>query len=132
MLAVPVVWMPRGKITEHLLGFESGEGRVHGLVTNEPIELVNVTVPVGGVGFEDLSVTVAVHVASKPASSAVGLHETVVVVGWRLLMTMLRLNVLVLPVWIPSPANVAVIMSVLATVPVFRDREDLSTFSRES
>ena len=54
---------------------------VHGDPVNEPVPLlVNVTVPVGAVPTAEVSVTVAVHVASWLIATGLGLHETDVVV----------------------------------------------------
>jgi hypothetical protein len=59
--------------------------RVHVAVgLNVPVELVvKLTVPVGVVGDEDVSVTVAVQVVATLIPTGLGLHETaVVVVRW--------------------------------------------------
>ena len=55
---------------------------VHGEVVNVPVPLlVNATVPVGVVGVDDVSVTVAVHVVDAPKATLEGAQDTDAVVG---------------------------------------------------
>ncbi len=64
---------------------------------------VNDTVPVGVVGAVTVSVTVAVHVLSWPMVTGFGVHETVVVVVSRGIVSTLTGNVPVLVSWLASP-----------------------------
>jgi hypothetical protein len=54
-----------------------------GVGENVPVEfVVKLTVPVGVVALEDVSVTVAVQLVAVPAVTAAGEHATLVVVPW--------------------------------------------------
>jgi len=56
-------------------------------------ELVKLTVPVGGVELEEVSVTVAVQVVEDPQWTGLGLHEIDVVVGSNATVVMETSNV---------------------------------------
>ncbi len=64
---------------------------------------VNDTVPVGVVGVVNVSVTVAVHVLGWPMVTGLGVHDTVVVVVSRGIVSTLTGNVPVLVSWLGSP-----------------------------
>ncbi len=65
--------------------------------------LENVIVPVGVVGLEEESVTVAIHVVWTPTFTEPGLHETDVVVEWAALGVVTKTaNLLLDGVWVPS------------------------------
>ncbi len=59
-------------------------------------ELVKLTVPVGGVELEEVSVTVAVQVVEDPQWKGLGLHEIDVVVGSNATVVMETSNVTLL------------------------------------
>lgn len=63
---------------------------------------VNDTVPVGVVGVVNVSVTVAVQALGWPMVTGLGVHDTVVVVGSRGIVSTLTGNVPVLVSWLGS------------------------------
>ena len=68
--------------------------RVHGVPVNDPVAvpvLVNATVPAGelAVPEADVSFTKAVQVTSWPTFTLVGVHDTVVAVVRRVMVTVL-------------------------------------------
>ena len=95
-------------VTVHVAMLAPGPGvRVHVAEgVKVPVSLVvKLTVPVGMVGVNDLSMTRAVHVVGVLAGTEPGPQETRVCVGWVVGVTVAvaRLNWPVLDVWDESP-----------------------------
>lgn len=76
-------------------------------VPKVPLELVaRLTVPVGNMGLDDVSVTVTVHVVELPTVSEFGEQLMLVI---RVRVVTVGLTLFVLPKWLESPPYVPVI-----------------------
>jgi len=84
IVSVLAVVPPAVYVTEHVAVVVFRVANVQGDVAKVPVPLVDhVTVPVGVVApVEDVSLTVAVHVAALLIAIVDGVHDTVVIVGW--------------------------------------------------